>query len=255
MSIAGETIDYGPCAFMDEFEHNRVYSSIDRNGRYAYGNQPQIGQWNLTRLAETLLPLLVSGELATEKFAPEKKVGEEDAAVVIAQSILNNYADLYKGYWLAAMQRKLGLSESMENDTALIGELLDIMQSNKADFTLTFYHLSQLDDAEQGEKTRALFTNPAEFDAWGKKWQQRLARESNGQVEQQAIMQSVNPVYIPRNHQIEAAIRAGEDHNDFSIFHDLHEVLQNPFQYQPGKDAYMLPPKPEEVVLQTFCGT
>lgn len=255
MSIAGETIDYGPCAFMDEFEHNRVYSSIDRNGRYAYGNQPQIGQWNLTRLAETLLPLLVSGELATEKFASEKKVGEEDAAVVIAQSILNNYADLYKGYWLAAMQRKLGLSESMENDTALIGELLDIMQSNKADFTLTFYHLSQLVDAEQGEKTRALFTNPAEFDAWGKKWQQRLARESNGQVEQQAIMQSVNPVYIPRNHQIEAAIRAGEDHNDFSIFHDLHEVLQNPFQYQPGKDAYMLPPKPEEVVLQTFCGT
>ena len=250
MSIAGETIDYGPCAFMDEFEHMRVYSSIDKNGRYAYGNQPQIGQWNLTRLAETLLPLLVSGELATEK-----KESEEDAAVVIAQSILNNYADLYKSYWLAAMQRKLGLSEAMENDTALIGELLDIMQANKADFTLTFYHLSQLDDVDQAEKTRALFSDPNEFDAWVKKWQQRLAQESIGRVEHQTIMQSVNPVYIPRNHQIEAAIRAGEDHNDFSVFLALHEVLLNPFQYQPGKDAYMLPPRPEEVVLQTFCGT
>ena len=242
MSIAGETIDYGPCAFMDEFEHNRVYSSIDRNGRYAYGNQPQIGQWNLTRLAETLLPLM----------APEE---EGDAAVAIAQDILNNYAGLYKSYWLAAMQGKLGLSESMENDTALIGELLDIMQANKADFTLTFYHLSQLNDVDQAEKIRDLFTNPLEFDAWAKKWLQRLAQEAIGQVEQQTIMQSVNPVYIPRNHQIEAAIRAGEDHNDFSVFHALHQVLQNPYKYQQGKDDYMLPPRPEEVVLQTFCGT
>ncbi len=240
MSIVGETIDYGPCAFMDEFEHNRVYSSIDRNGRYAYTNQPQIGQWNLTRLAETLLPFLAENGTA---------------AVTIAQDILNNYADLYKSYWLAAIQRKLGLSESMENDTALIGELLDIMQSNKADFTLTFYHLSQLDDAEHLGKTRDLFSNPLEFDGWAKKWQQRLAQETLSDGEHQAIMQTVNPVYIPRNHQIEAAIRAGEDHNDFSVFHALHEVLQNPYQYQQGKDAYMLPPKPEEVVLQTFCGT
>jgi uncharacterized protein YdiU (UPF0061 family) len=247
MSIAGETIDYGPCAFMDEFEHKRVYSSIDRDGRYAYSNQPQIGQWNLTRLAETLLPLFVKGDENSEEAA--------NAAVEIAQDILNQYADLYKDYWLAAMQPKLGLSESMENDTALIGELLDLMQSNKADFTLVFYNLSRLGSSDRTEKTRALFANPEAFDAWAAKWHERLAKESLSDAEHQAIMQKVNPVYIPRNHQIEAAIRAAEDHSDFSVFQALHEVLQNPYQYQAGKDNYMLPPKPEEVVHQTFCGT
>ena len=247
MSIVGETLDYGPCAFMDEFEHNRVYSSIDRDSRYAYNNQAKIGQWNLTRLAETLLPLFVEGESVTDE--------QGEAAVKIAQDILNNYVDIYKGYWLAEMQRKLGLSKQMDGDAVLINELLDIMQSNKADFTLVFYYLSQLGDPSQSEKIRALFTNPNEFNLWEIKWRERLAKESLNGTEHQAMMETVNPVYIPRNHQIEAAIRAAEDHNDFSLFHALNEVLQNPFKRQDGKDVYMLPPKLEEVVHQTFCGT
>jgi len=238
MSIAGETIDYGPCAFMDEFSHNRVYSSIDRNARYAYNNQAKIGQWNLVRLAETLLPLLVQGD-------------DDKAAVTIAQDTLNAYGDLYNDYWLAGMRRKLGLSEEHDGDAELLGELLDIMQGNKADFTLTFFYLSQLDQLQ----ARALFANPKEFDTWAVKWQDRLAKESLSDDQHQMIMQAVNPAYIPRNHQVEAAIRAAEDHNNFSVFHSLHEVLQNPFELQKGKDNYLLPPKPEEVVHQTFCGT
>lgn len=248
MSIAGETIDYGPCAFMDEFEHNRVYSSIDRNGRYAYNNQPKIGQWNLTRLAETLLPLFIEEGETKDTDGTD----EEAAAVVkIAEAILSAYSASYHKYWLANMRKKLGLSEN-HDDAALVGELLIIMQNNRADFTLTFYYLSQEDGLKQA---RALFSNREEFDGWTAKWQERLAKESISNAEHKAIMQAANPAYIPRNHQIEAAIRAAEDHNDFSVFHDLNEVLQNPFELQQGKDKYLLPPKPEEVVHQTFCGT
>ena len=253
MSIVGETIDYGPCAFMDEFDYNRVYSSIDSKGRYAYSNQPKIAQWNLVRLAETLLPLFITDN-ASDKHTDEDK----ERAVEIAQNILNSFADLYTNYWLENMRKKLGLSQEDEQDSVLVGELLDIMDSNKADFTLVFSNLTELltdsDDA-QIEKTRALFSQADAFDTWLAKWQNRLATEPLSDEQHQAIMRLVNPVYIPRNHQIEAAIRAAEDHNDFSVFDDLHEVLQNPFKIQKGKDKYLLPPKPEEVVQQTFCGT
>lgn len=294
MSIAGETIDYGPCAFMDEFSYNRVYSSIDTGGRYAYQNQPQIGQWNLVRFAETLLPLFA------DYVTPEQGKPEE-VVVLFAQEVLNEYEGIYKHYWLNEMRQKLGLpttefqlspekiveeklkrasaeaasgvssknptevlskediveigkaQQRNAEDHALISRLLDIMQAGKADFTLTFYHLSQ--GFEDFENTRNLFENPDDFDVWAKKWLFRLNQEDSTAAEQQALMQSVNPVYIPRNHQVEAAIRAAEDNNDFSVFNDLHEVLQNPFEFQQGKENYMLPPKPEEVVLQTFCGT
>jgi uncharacterized protein YdiU (UPF0061 family) len=249
MSIAGETIDYGPCAFMDNFSHSRVFSSIDHQSRYAYSNQPKIGQWNLVRLAETLLPLFVeNSELENEEPTDE----ETQAVVKIAEDILSAYSVSYHRYWLENMGRKIGLSETHDNDAELIDELLNIMESNQADFTLTFFYLSQ---AGQLEQARALFANPEAFDTWVVKWQARLQKESLSEVEYFKIMQSVNPAYIPRNHQIEAAIRAAEDHNDFSVFHKLHEVLENPFEQQEGKDAYMLPPKPEEVVHQTFCGT
>jgi len=271
MSIVGETIDYGPCAFMDAFDYNRVYSSVDRNGRYAYSNQPKIGQWNLVRLAETLLPLFIENSFTEKKLIDPSGTNpteqEKEKAVEIAQNILNGFATLYTDYWLSEMQKKLGLSEQKEqqnlNDNALVGELLDLMDSTKADFTLVFSNLTELlpnqDDAKQLKKIRALFSNADAFDAWLIKWQARLAEESTNhhqrQKEQLAIMRKANPVYIPRNHQIEAAIRAAEDHNDFSVFNALHEVLQNPFEYQTGKDDYLLPPKPEEMVHQTFCGT
>jgi uncharacterized protein YdiU (UPF0061 family) len=242
MSIAGETIDYGPCAFMDHYAHDRVYSSIDRHGRYAYNNQPSIGLWNLTRLAESLLPLLGDST---------------EAAVETARAALQEYAALYESHWLDGMRGKTGLMARHEGDRALIEKLLEIMAASSADFTLTFYYLSTLavDSPEQDSNFRALFSNPGPINHWAQLWRTRLRLEESVDATRQAHMQAVNPVYIPRNHLIEAAIRAAEDHGDFSVFHTLHELLQRPYELQPGKDAFMLPPEPDEVVQQTFCGT
>jgi uncharacterized protein YdiU (UPF0061 family) len=242
MSIAGETIDYGPCAFMDHYAHDQVYSSIDHHGRYAYNNQPNIGLWNLTRLAETLLPLLAD--------SPE-------AAVETARAALQAYAGLYEQGWLDGMRAKVGLQTRHDADKALIDELFEIMAAGRADFTLTFHYLSTLaaDSPDRDGSARTLFSDPAQFDHWAQHWRIRLRQEDSVDAARQARMQAINPVYIPRNHRIEATIRAAEDHGDFSLFHELHAVLQNPWQRQPGKDAYMLPPEPDEVVQQTFCGT
>jgi uncharacterized protein YdiU (UPF0061 family) len=246
MSIAGETIDYGPCAFMDDYDHDQVFSSIDRYGRYAYSNQPAIGLWNLARLAESLLPLMNS---------------DIDTAVEQAQEVLGGYRSRHEDNWLSGMRAKCGLStvsdDLLQEDKALIEDLLELMATSRADFTLTFFQLSQL-SAQPGEEDReceALFGNRPAFNEWLPRWRERLAQESSSDDERQANMRAVNPVYIPRNHQIEAAIRAAEDHNDFSVFHALHEVLQQPYVVQAGKDEYMQPPKPEEVVERTFCGT
>jgi uncharacterized protein YdiU (UPF0061 family) len=246
MSIAGETIDYGPCAFMDTFDHDQVFSSIDREGRYAYSNQPSIGLWNLTRLAETLLPLLAENT---------------EAAVEVAQDVLKTYVEVYQNNWLAGMQAKCGLfatsDKTNRDDKELIEDLLNTMAENNADFTLTFFYLSQLSSQalEHDSDIQRLFDKPAQLDDWLARWRKRLNEETLSDAERQAKMQAVNPVYIPRNHQIEAAIRAAEDHGDFSVFHELHEVLQNPYMQQEGKDRYSMPPEPDEVVLQTFCGT
>jgi len=246
MSIAGETIDYGPCAFMDAYDHDRVFSSIDRGGRYAYSNQPSIGLWNLTRLAESLLPLLAENT---------------EAAVEVAQDVLHTYVERYQNDWLAGMRAKCGLfttsDKTKQDDKVLIEALLNTMAANNADFTLTFFYLSQLaaQPLEQDSDILSLFDNPAQFDDWAAKWRKRLSEEAQSDEQRQLNMQAVNPVYIPRNHQIEAAIRAAEDHDDFSVFHELHEVLQNPYVQQEGKDSYSLPPEPDEVVKQTFCGT
>jgi len=242
MSIVGETIDYGPCAFMDHYAHDQVYSSIDHYGRYAYNQQPSIGLWNLTRLAEALLPLLAD---------------RTEAAVEAAKAVLQGYAGLYERYWLDGVRAKTGLQNNYDEDKALIDELFEIMAGNRADFTLTFHYLAtlQLDSQGKDGNLRALFSDPEPFDRWVQQWRLRLRREGSEDTTRQARMQAVNPVYVPRNHRIEAAIRAAEDHGDFSVFHDLHEVLQTPYQRRPGKDAYMLPPEPDEVVQQTFCGT
>lgn len=147
--------------------------------------------------------------------------------------------------------------DSGQGDRALITALLDLMAESNADFTLTFYYLSQLNaqSSDNDSDCRILFDQPTQFDSWAVKWRERLSKETQSDKQRRAAMQAVNPVYIPRNHQVEAAIRAAEDQGDFSVFHDLHEVLQNPFQLQPGKDRYQLPPEPNEVVSQTFCGT
>lgn len=246
MSIAGETIDYGPCAFMDFYNHTQVYSSIDRDGRYAYSNQPSIGLWNLSRLAETLLPLFDE---------------DTETAVGMAKNILKKYISYYDAEWLAGMRAKCGLNTSSginaDDDKALLESLLDIMAEFQADFTLTFYQLSRLgveDRCKDGD-IRALFTKPEAIDEWLVRWRQRLQKEGASDSQRQKNMQGVNPVYIPRNHQVEAVIRAAEDCNDFAPFYALLEVLNNPFEYQSGKDSYMLPPVPEEVVHKTFCGT
>ena len=242
MSIAGETIDYGPCAFMDHYAHDQVFSSIDRNGRYAYNNQPSIGLWNLTRLAETLVPLLAEST---------------DPGVEAAKAALHAYRERYEDYWLDGMRQKTGLMTPRDEDKALIEELLDSMAANRADFTLTFYYLSQpgMDSADQDRQARGLFDDPGQFDAWAVKWRARLQKDNADDAMRHARMRAVNPAYIPRNHRIEAAIRAAEDDGDFSTFHELHAVLQNPFERQPQMDSYMLPPEPHEVVSQTFCGT
>jgi len=247
MSLAGETIDYGPCAFMDAYAHDRVFSSIDQGGRYAYGNQPSIGLWNLTRLAETLLPLFAD---------------DTEAAVEIAQDVLGNYATRFTNDWVAGMRAKCGLSgengDAAEGDDKLLVEaLLDAMAAGNADYTLTFYHLSQLDAEPNGQDQalRELFEDAERIDEWLVAWRKRLGAQDVSDAARRAGMRASNPVYIPRNHRIEAAIRAAEDRGDFSLFHDLNDVLQQPYERQQGRDAYMLPPEPHEIVAQTFCGT
>ena len=246
MSIAGETIDYGPCAFMDAYHHNQVFSSIDRHGRYAYSNQPSMGLWNLSRLAEAVLPLLDENP---------------QAAVKVAHEVLEAYAERYESAWLEGMRAKCGLTACSvvkgDEDKTLIEDLLDVMANNRADFTLTFYHLSRMADqpSEQDNDLRNLFDHTAQIDAWLAKWRQRLRLETQTNEARQETMRAINPVYIPRNHQIEAAIRAAEDQGDFTVFHELHTVLQNPYGRQEGKERYMQAPQPEEVVEYTFCGT
>jgi uncharacterized protein YdiU (UPF0061 family) len=241
MSIACETIDYGPCAFMDHYAHDQVFSSIDHHGRYAYNNQANIGLWNLSRLAECLLPLIDS---------------DTDTAVATAKEHLESFIDAYRHHWLTGMRRKIGLNTAHDDDKALIEQLFDHMARNQVDFTLTFYHLSLLDhDTADDAAILALFDQDEAFVQWLEQWRQRLAREGSSDDERKRHMRQVNPVYIPRNHLIEAAIRAAEDDNNFSVFHALHEVLQHPYEVQAGKEIYMQPPQPHEVVHKTFCGT
>ncbi|HGG59988.1 MAG TPA: YdiU family protein [Gammaproteobacteria bacterium] len=244
VSIAGETIDYGPCAFMDGFDHDQVFSSIDRQGRYAYGNQPSIGQWNLVRFAETLLPLLMQGD-------------DTRAAVAAAERLLNEFRDIYHQAWFDGMREKLGLVTQARDDARLIDDFLDLLDRDTADFTLAFRRLSSLglEPSARDAEMKALFHRVPDLEAWLARWRQRLRDENSRDAERQQRMQRVNPLYIPRNHLVEAVIRAAEDHGDMQPFHQLGEVLQNPFEERPEWSEYARPPKPEEQVLQTYCGT
>jgi serine/tyrosine/threonine adenylyltransferase len=238
-SISGETIDYGPCAFMDEYNPAQVFSSIDEMGRYAYANQPRIALWNLTRLAECLLPL----------FSDDK-----DKAIEQAQFILGDFAEKFTAAYQAGLRKKIGLFSARDGDEALVQDLLDAMAKNQADFTLTFRRLSDAAADADDDSVRAQFTDPTAFDEWAKRWRQRLVDEPQSAAERQAAMRAVNPAFIPRNHRVEAVIAAAVN-NDYTPFEELLTVLSKPYEDQPAYAAYAEPPLPEQRVLQTFCGT
>jgi len=239
MSIAGETIDYGPCAFMDAYHPATVFSSIDEMGRYAYGNQPTIAHWNLTRLAETLLPLLADNE---------------EAAIEEAKAALATFAPLFNAAYVDGLRRKLGLIAPEPDDITLGQDLLKLMADNGTDFTLTFRRLTDAAaDAQNLDAVRALFNEPAPFDAWAIRWRQRLAAEDTDA--RKAIMRTANPTYIPRNHLVEEAIRAAVDNSDFSVFESLVAILSTPFDAQRGAERFESPPRPDQIIHQTFCGT
>lgn len=240
-SVAGETIDYGPCAFLDEYDPGTVFSSIDTYGRYAYANQPAIAQWNLTRLAECLLPLL--GD-------------DKDAAAADAMEALEAFAPTFEAAYQAGLRRKLGLSTEREDDAALADDLLQAMAAHGADFTLTFRGLSEAAaDEEADAAVRSLFTDPAAYDAWAPRWRQRLAEEPGDPAARREAMLAVNPAFIPRNHRVEAVIRAAVDRDNFAPFEELLTVLAKPYESHPAFARYMEPPAVEERVLATFCGT
>jgi uncharacterized protein YdiU (UPF0061 family) len=241
MSIAGETIDYGPCAFMDVYHPGTVYSSIDNMGRYAYSNQPRIAQWNLARLAETLLPLLAE---------------DKDAAVKEAQEAIDAFAIGFETAYAAGLSRKLGLFQPRPGDLSLAQDLLERMARNRADFTLTFCRLCDAaasPDADAG--VSSLFTDPSSFDDWAAKWRNRLAEESGEANERRAAMRAANPALIPRNHLVEEAIAAAVNDGYFQPFERLLTVLSMPYEDQLAFGHYVDPPRPDQVVHHTFCGT
>lgn len=234
MTISGETIDYGPCAFMDSYDINTVFSSIDINGRYAYGNQPKIGVWNLTRFAESLLPLLDD---------------DIDNAIKIAEEALSNYGKLYNEYYFNGMRAKLGLFNKEEEDENLILSLLTIMNKFKADYTNTFLNLT-LGNLEE----MSIFKSD-DFKKWYESWQARLAKQNKSRDEIKKLMQSNNPTVIPRNYIVENAIKAAVNNNDYSVINKFLEALKNPYDYSNIGEEYSKIPEVPSCPYKTYCGT
>lgn len=226
ISLSGETIDYGPCAFMDDFDPLKKFSYIDQGGRYAYGNQPGIAQWNLTRLAEALLPLIDE---------------DEDKAVSLAKEALEGFPALFESARLKIFSRKLGLPDSCSCDWEFVQSLLDLMADQKSDFTLTFRHLGV-----SKESFLKQFNDASAAESWWIQWDSKSPNLE--------IMKKANPIFIPRNHRIEEIIQAGM-REDFDPFHRLHQILKNPFSEQAEHSDFERPPHPEEVIQNTFCGT
>jgi serine/tyrosine/threonine adenylyltransferase len=234
MTISGETIDYGPCAFMDTYDPKTVFSSIDRYGRYAYGNQPNIGSWNLARFAEALLPLLHT---------------DENEAVKLAQDAISSFEDLFMESWLSGMRAKLGLFNEEAEDQQLIEELLDMMEKHKADYTNTFRALTL--EKREG----ILMFDTEEFNNWDKKWQVRLTRQAESKDSVNQLMKSSNPSIIPRNHRVEEALEAAEVNGDYSVMDKLLSALSKPYSYSQDHERYSSLPEPANEPYRTFCGT
>jgi len=226
-TISGETIDYGPCAFMDRFDPATVFSSIDHSGRYAYGNQPSIVQWNLARLAETLLPLIDE---------------EAERAVELATNLIHGFVDRFNDAWLTGMRAKLGLAIADPSDTQLVNDLLALLHEQQVDFTSFFRALSTLE-------------TPSAFGEWASRWTQRLLDEGREQREVAAAMDAVNPIYVPRNHRVEEALAAASGIGDLEPLHRLLEAVTEPFDQRAGFERYATPDLAAAAGYQTFCGT
>ena len=239
-SIAGETIDYGPCAFMDEYHPAKVFSSIDQHGRYAYSNQPQIAMWNLARFAETLLPLIDE---------------DEQQAIKQADDVLERFSAQFRVAYSTGMRQKLGFSTEADGDLELAGEFLSLLATNQVDFTLAFRRLSDAAGSLAAEAALRNLFHEQGFGTWAERWRLRLMREPNNADERRVRMRAVNPAFIPRNHRIEAMIEAAVEREDFAPFEELLLVLAKPFEDQACFARYMDPPQPNERVCQTFCGT
>jgi uncharacterized protein YdiU (UPF0061 family) len=238
MTISGETIDYGPCAFMDAFDPATVFSSIDHGGRYAYANQPPIAQWNLARLGEALLPLL---DVAA------------DTAVGAAGCVLESFPERFHGYWSHGMRAKLGVADGRREDGALIDDLLALLRAQRVDFTSCFRALSSSARGD-AQPARSLFDEPKAFDAWSERWRARLPSDASGRHAIADAMDCVNPVYVPRNHLVEEALAAATA-GDLGPLRRLLDVLARPFDERPGLEPYAAPAPPSFGAYRTFCGT
>ena len=241
MLLSGETIDYGPCAFMDGFDPDAVYSSIDQAGRYAYRNQPAIAHWNLVCLAGALLPVMEP---------------DPDAAVAAAQQAVDAFAPQYEQAYRAGMARKLGIGRLRDGDDELIQDLLAVMADTRADFTLTFRSLADSVAARPpGGDVGGIYALPQALAPWLQRWRARLQGDALAAGARQAMMDAANPAYIPRNHLVEEVIAAAVQGGDLRPFHALVDRLAEPFAFDAAQARYALPPRPEQVVRQTFCGT
>ena len=234
MTISGETIDYGPCAFMDIYDPETVFSSIDLQGRYAYFNQPGITKWNLFRFAEALIPLI-----------NEKK----DKAIEMANEVLSDFSNLYKKYWHTMMCKKIGLFGEKSEDEKLVKDLLEWMHTNKADYTNTFISLMNKDI-----KKESLFQNP-HFVEWYKKWNLRLEKNNKPLEMSLKLMRENNPLVIPRNYKVEESLDEASNKNNLRPLHDLMKYLKNPYENQTGISNYQKVPKSNGIKYKTFCGT
>ncbi len=240
VTLAGETMDYGPCAFMDKYDPQTVFSSIDQMGRYAYANQPRIVQWNMARFAEALLPLL-----------------HEDIkqGAALAEEVIHSFQTSFQRAWLAMMRRKLGLFGAQKEDEALVGDILQWMQRNEMDYTNTFRALASDRALTAGTKPEGEVFEAKAFQAWWRRWQERLQQNSKPISSSLCLMRANNPAIIPRNHKVEEALTAAEELRDFSVLHRLLAALAKPYQDHPEYAEFQTPPTPEERVYQTFCGT
>lgn len=238
VTISGETIDYGPCAFMDHYDPETVFSSIDLQGRYAYRNQPNIGLWNLARLAETLIPLVDENQ---------------EQALKLVEASLQNFPSLFQADWLQGMRLKLGIANEEPEDERLIADLLGLMKVYQADYTNTFVDLT-LDKILDKTQSSELSESDG-FKAWLERWKARLERQAQTNQDIKKLMKQANPVVIPRNHQVEKVLQAATDQDDFKPLQQLLAVLQAPYDYNSLNQQYMTPPEPSNRPYKTYCGT
>jgi serine/tyrosine/threonine adenylyltransferase len=234
-------IRYGPCAFIEAYDPRAVFSSIDENGRYAFGNQPAIARWNLARCAETLLPLI-------DDTSPEKAVEQ-------ATEVINGFPACYEAKWLAGARVKLGLATAAEEDARLAKQWLALPEEQRVDFTLAWRRLA---DAAAGEvqPLTALFKDMAALDAWLVRWRERCVEENTDAGVRAEAMRHVSPIYIPRNHRVEEALTAASNRSDFTPLERLVDAVTHPFEERPGLEDYALPAPPEVTACyKTLCGT